>query len=330
MPLVKYRSHRFGKETHEIIRKANEIIGEYEAQGYDLTLRQLYYQFVSRDVIANSQNEYKRLGSIINDARLAGLIDWERITDRTRNLAGRSHWRDPSSIMASAAQSFAVDKWKKQPCRVEVWIEKEALAGVFERVCRELDVPYFSCRGYTSQSEMWEAGRRLFRWMKAGQKPVILHFGDHDPSGIDMTRDVRERLELFTEQDWLNQEMDLKGEPSVTVREIRDDMKDRCGARGVEVRRMALNMDQVNAHRPPPNPAKMTDSRATDYVKLYGDESWELDALDPNTLGGMVREAVEGLRDDCLWEMAVEEELKGREMLERAAERWDEIQAYLS
>lgn len=328
MPRVCYKEHKFSAGTLTIINQANSIIAQYAAQGYDLTLRQLYYQFVSRDLIANNQQEYKRLGSIINDARLAGLIDWEHITDRTRNLASNPHWADPSGIMTAAASSFAIDKWARQPCRVEVWIEKEALAGVFERICRQLDVPYFCCRGYTSQSEMWAAAQRLFAHMKAGQRPVILHFGDHDPSGIDMTRDIRERLVLFTEQDWLNEEME--GVDRASVGDIRESMKTRCGGRGVEVRRLALNMDQVEEHQPPPNPAKMTDSRATDYVEEHGDESWELDALDPNTLNGLVQEAVEALRDDSLWEAAVAEEEAGRRMLRSAAERWDDVQGMLS
>src|SRR5262249_10346260 len=158
------------------------------AQGYNLTLRQLFYQFVSRDLIPNNVRSYKRLGSIINDARLAGLIDWSAIEDRTRNLHELPCWRTPAGIIRSCAQQYRTDLWAKQENRVEVWIEKEALAGVFERVCDELRVPFFSCRGYTSQSEMWVAGHRLKRIIDAGQRPVILHFGDHDPSGMDMTR----------------------------------------------------------------------------------------------------------------------------------------------
>ena len=161
------------------------FIAEYAAQGYDLTLRQLYYQFVSRDLLPNRQSEYKRLGDIINDARLAGLVDWEAIVDRTRNIRALSHWSDPASIVKAAANSFAVDKWADQPKRVEVWIEKDALVGVFEPVCEELDVPLFSCRGYTSQSEVWGAAQRLEKYLMADQEVVILHIGDHDPSGLD-------------------------------------------------------------------------------------------------------------------------------------------------
>src|SRR5262249_46150196 len=197
MPKISYVPKKFSAATQKVIDQANEIIGQYAAQGYSLTLRQLYYQFVSRDLIPNNMKSYKRLGNIINDARLAGLIDWDAIEDRTRNLHELPSWTSPESIIQACASQFRIDKGAKQPCRVEVWIEKEALAGVFQRVCDELQVPFFSCRGYTSQSEMWVAGMRLKRILRAKQKPVILHFGDHDPSGIDMTRDIVDRLQMF-------------------------------------------------------------------------------------------------------------------------------------
>jgi hypothetical protein len=160
MPRICYRSKRFSAAVQAIITQANEIFAEYEAQGYLLTLRQLYYQFVVRDVIPNNLRSYKRLGSIINDARLAGFIDWLIIEDRTRNLHELSRWTNPQEIIKTCAEQFRIDKWNTQPNRVEVWIEKEALAGVFQRVCDELQVPFFSCRGYTSQSEMWVASQR--------------------------------------------------------------------------------------------------------------------------------------------------------------------------
>lgn len=293
MPCICYTERKFAAETQSVIARANTIIEEYAAQGYDLTLRQLYYQFVSRDLLPNNPQSYKRLGSVINDARLAGLIDWDRITDRTRNLQSNPHWSSPADIMRAAANSFALDKWSDQPFRPEVWIEKEALAGVFQRVCKNLDVPYFSCRGYTSQSEMWAAGQRLARYKKRKQKPIIFHFGDHDPSGIDMTRDIIDRLEIFTG--------------------------------GIKLERLALNMDQVEEYNPPPNPAKTTDARAEGYIARFGEESWELDALDPNTLSGLVETAIENIRDASKWDAMVEQEEENRRLLVAAADQWDRI-----
>jgi hypothetical protein len=135
-----YVKRNFSKSTLKIVEQANKIIGEYAEQGFDLTLRQLYYQFVARGLIANTQKSYKRLGSIINDARLAGLIDWDSITDRTRGVETLSTWKEPSNIIQTCATQFRIDLWATQPYRPEVWIEKEALAGVFERVCNQAAV----------------------------------------------------------------------------------------------------------------------------------------------------------------------------------------------
>lgn len=297
MPKIAYIEKRFNTSSQRIISKANDIIEEYAQQGFDLTLRQLYYQFVSRDLLANSQKEYKRLGQIISDARLAGLVDWDAITDRTRSLKGLAHWEDPAEIVKGAAESFRLDKWADQKFRPEVWIEKDALAGVFERVCKSLDVPYFSCRGYTSQSEMWAAGQRMNTWKKAGQTPVVFHFGDHDPSGKDMTRDIQDRLNMFMG--------------------------------GIRLERLALNMDQVQKYNPPPNPAKMTDTRADVYVAEFGNESWELDALDPKVLAGLVEKAVKSVRDVNKWTRALRDEEVQREDLTAASDRWDEVVSFL-
>jgi hypothetical protein len=295
MPKISYVTKSFSNGSLIIIEKANEIIAEYADQGFDLTLRQLYYQFVSRGLIPNKDTEYKRMGSIINDARLAGLIDWNAITDRTRNLRGLSHWKTPGDIIHSAAASYHIDKWATQEYRVEVWIEKDALVGVIAGVCEELDIPYFSCRGYTSQSEMWVAGQRLLKYIRAGQTPMVFHLGDHDPSGKDMTRDIIDRLNLFS-----NSRLDLQ--------------------------RLALNMDQVEQYNPPPNPAKITDSRAAAYIAEFGDESWELDALEPTVMADLIKDAAGAVMDQDAWDEAVEEEEHGRALLNRAAMDWGTVQ----
>jgi hypothetical protein len=293
MPKICYTPRVFSKESEALIGHANRIISSYLAQGYRLTLRQLYYQFVSRDLLANTERNYKRLGSVINDARLAGLIDWDSIEDRTRNLHKLSSWENPAEIVAAVARQYREDLWATQDRRVEVWIEKEALAGVFEPICDELRVPFFACRGYTSQSEMWNAGQRIQEIAEDGKEAFILHFGDHDPSGIDMTRDIIDRLTLF--------------------------------AGGIELRRLALNMEQVEEYDPPPNPAKTTDSRFASYIQVYGDQSWELDALEPSVLTALVRDAVEGLRDEEAWDQAVEKEEKNRNLLGLVSAKWEKI-----
>lgn len=276
---------RFQRSSVEIIAAAEAIIEEYAAQGYSLTLRQLYYQFVARGYIPNNMRSYKRLGSIINDARLAGYIDWLAIEDRTRNVHGNPHWDTPADIVESCRDQYREDLWASQPRRVEVWIEKEALVGVIAKTCRDNDVPYFACRGYVSQSEQWRAYRRSLE-----HPYVILHLGDHDPSGIDMTRDNDDRL------------------------------NDVFGGR-VEVRRLALNIDQVEHYNPPPNPAKLTDSRVDSYIAQFGSESWELDALEPSVINDLIQTNIDELRDDDAWDEAVAAQEANRERLTEVLEQ---------
>lgn len=297
MPIITYVPKAFGADRQAMIDQANAICAEYAAQGFDLTLRQLYYQFVSRGLLANKMSEYKRLGDIINDARLGGAMDWDYIVDRTRNLRDLAHWRSPQEILSAVAAQYRTERWARQPEMVEVWIEKDALIGVIAGVCEGLDVPYFSCRGYVSQSEMWSAAQRHLRYERRNQQPVIIHLGDHDPSGIDMTRDIADRLHLF----------------GATTKVIR----------------IALTMDQVDRYQPPPNPAKITDSRAEGYIEEYGTESWELDALDPATLAALITGEIEAHRDDVEWAESSTAMYDQRSLLDSVAARWPEVTTWM-
>ncbi len=296
MPEIIYIDKNFQEKSLWLIDQANQICQSYAAQGYDLTLRQLYYQFVARALIANRQSEYKRLGSVINDARLAGMLDWDYIVDRTRNLEELAHWRSPQHIVSESARQFRMNMWDTQEYRPEVWIEKDALVGVIEGVCEDHDVPFFSCRGYTSQSELWRAGQRLIEYAEDGKIPVVIHLGDHDPSGIDMTRDIYDRLDLFV-----------------------------SSYGSFEVRRIALNMNQVNQYNPPPNPTKFTDSRASGYIQSFGTSSWELDALDPPVLTALIEDELDTLIDRPAWDVRTIEVEEHRAHLTQVAYRWNEV-----
>lgn len=327
-----YVKKDFSTTSLATIKRANTILVEYARQGYDLTLRQLYYQFVSRGLIPNKDTEYKKLGSVINDARLAGLIDWDHITDHTRNLRSNAHWDTPQDIITACANQFQYDKWAKQDNYVEVWVEKDALVGVLEVACKPLDVAYFSCRGYTSQSEMWSAAMRLLKQYRAGKKVHIIHLGDHDPSGVDMSRDVRERISNFmmhhVVMDWCR-DNPRKGLGGTGKQESDDDyiarVRKGCPDEVMELHRIALTMDQIRQYNPPPNPAKITDSRSTSYINEYGDESWELDALEPRVLTELIQDTVAGLRDEEEWAEAMEAEEAAKEQLNMVARKWDDI-----
>lgn len=304
MPKIKYIEKRFHGGSERLIGQCNSIIKEYTDQGFVLTLRQLYYQLVSRDIIANKQSEYKRVGSIINDARLAGLIDWYALEDRTRNVEAVPHWDTPEDILHSVAQQYRRDKWITQAIRPEVWIEKDALVGVIDGVCAGLDVAHFSCRGYTSQSEMWSAAQRFIGYARRGQRTHIIHLGDHDPSGIDMSRDITDRIGDF--------------------------MYYHLGSRSFfQFTRVALNMDQIDEYEPPPNPAKSTDSRFASYQDEHGEESWELDALDPTVLAGLITDQVEKLRDDTPYAIEETREAEERAALAKLSDNYEAVVEYL-
>jgi hypothetical protein len=381
MAKIEYVYKSFIREHRYIIREADRICEEYAADNYNLTLRQLYYVFIAQDLFPeswidskyneknglepdtkNTQKNYKKLGGILNDARLAGEIDWDHIVDRTRNMQELNHWRDPAHLISEDADYFNIDLWEDQDLRMEIWVEKDALIGVVERAGRANDLPYFSCRGYTSQSEIWSAAQRIGGYIREGKRVVVLHLGDHDPSGIDMSRDIDDRLKLFIANDWANEHTiflpdaeDVKkeydGDLDFAYEEAWASMAEHIneahekrtgdtdsivdeypGYNGpFEVRRIALNMDQVRQYNPPPNPAKLTDARARGYVATHGPESWELDALTPRQLNAVITGHIRAERDAARWNAKVAEMNVGREQLRVISSRYSEIEEqYLS
>lgn len=289
-----YKDFPFQRPTLERIALINSIIDEYVRGGYVLTVRQLYYQLVARGHIENTEKSYKRTTNLVNDARMAGLMDWDATEDRTRAFIRRSRWSSGGEILTGCAQQFHMDMWANQSHRVFVIVEKEALAGVLERVANQFDAPLLAARGYPSSSVLREfALRDLIACRKSKQTAHIIHLGDHDPSGIDMSRDLTERLELFT-------------------------------GRRVSFERIALNMDQIEDQQPPPNPAKTTDARFQSYVEQYGEESWELDALTPQYLNELVEGKIREMIDEPAWDERKEEIDAIRSKLEDVAARFDD------
>lgn len=290
-----YVEKNFSVAHMDIIMKANRILDDYERQGFKLTLRQLYYQFVSSDSdFPNTDQSYKRLGSIITDARLAGLISFERIEDRGRVVDTPYTQNDPRTVLDGIHHHYVEDLWRDQDVYVEVWVEKDALSSVIERPCNQLQVPFMACKGYMSASAAWGAGQRFKQAGERDKDCVLIHLGDHDPSGLDMTRDNHERLELFSEQ-------------------------------LIDVRRVALNMDQVERYSPPPNPTKLTDSRAGDYIGMHGRQSWELDALTPSIIGKLITDEVRSLIDSTTWNKVVERQARNRTEIKKVSENAPEV-----
>jgi hypothetical protein len=190
-----YRTTNFRAESRAKIDKMVEIIAEYSVVGLRLTARQLYYQFVARDIIPNTPAEYKKLTALLTDARYAGLVDWDAIEDRGRVPERPSEWTSIQGLVAGALRAYRLPRWAGQGKRVELWVEKQALAGVLQPLAWRFHATLMVNKGYSSASAMHEAAERL---IDAGEpENVILYLGDHDPSGEDMVRDIGDRLREF-------------------------------------------------------------------------------------------------------------------------------------
>ena len=268
---------RLSKANRIMLERINTILEEYRNDGYVLTLRQLYYQLVSKDIIPNNDREYAKLSNILKKGRMAGIVDWSAIEDRVR-VPKLPYWvRDVQHAIQDTIEQYRVDRMQGQQRNIEIWVEKDALSNVLFRVTSKYHIRLMVNRGYSSISAMYDAHRRL----RSGD--VILYFGDHDPSGKDMVRDIRERMEKF--------------------------------GREVDVRPVALTMEQIRRFNPPPNPAKITDPRAKWYIREYGRTSWELDALPPRELIRLAEEAVEELIDLDLYNRCLDREQRDIEEL---------------
>lgn len=270
----------FRADSAALIGRCNSIISEYLAQGFVLTLRQLYYQLVSRDVIPNVERSYKNLSSLVSNARLAGLMDWDAIEDRGRQPKLPNEFDNLEDLVKVALASYRLPRWKTQDNYVELWVEKDALAGVLAPIAHQWHITLSVNKGYSSVSAMRQAALRFLLSFRAGKSCHLIYLGDHDPSGEDMVRDIRDRMAMF-------------------------------GAH-LEVDKVALTMRQVTRYSPPPNPAKVTDPRADAYIKKFGDKSWEVDALPPEVL----RRVIEGRLEELVDPRAMER-IKAEEQLDK-------------
>jgi len=293
-----FEERRFAAKTAKVIEQANEIMEEYE--GDQLTLRQLHYQFVARDLYENTMRNYKKLGDIIRNGRMAGLVDWNLVQDRTRGRAGwGGGYSSPEDAILSASYQYSEALWNTQPVKVEVWVEKDALTGVLRDPAYEWRLFYFATRGYPSISSLKKAADRFKRQARDGIRTVILYFSDHDPEGLHMPEQVGEALDQF-------------------------------GVTNVEIRRMGLTMDQIKQYQPPASAAKRTSSRVQGYYDATGtDEAWELDALKPQVIQDLITDEVKSIIDFDLWNEAIVKQEANKAQMARFAEHYDEILEFL-
>jgi len=281
---MKYRNIKFHKKNLVLIKKVKEILEEYEEQGIKVTLRQLYYQLVSRDIIPNTQKEYSKLSKVLTDARYSDMVSWDAIEDRVRIPEVPNTFMDIKHLLEVACRSYQLDRWKEQEYYIELWTEKDAISSVIQPLCEKYQVTLSVNRGYTSASAMYKSAERI-KDNCENKECIILYLGDHDPSGLDMDRDIQDRLTEFD-----------------------------CA---VAVLRIGLTQKQIKKYTPPPNPAKITDPRAKEYIKKFGDTSWEVDALEPQVLQKLVEDTILIYLDLEKYEQVQEQEKKDIKVLKK-------------
>jgi len=288
------------KNQEELLNQIIEIVDEYFAQDITLTNRQLYYQLVSRDIIPNADEIYKRICTFLTDGRYAGLIDWEAIEDRGRVPEKHSEWENIKSLIESATYSYRLPRWQDQEYYVELYCEKQAMESVLKPVADRYHIYFGVNKGYSSASTMYDLAQRIKDKIKEGKRAIILYLGDHDPSGLDMVRDIHKRICEFL----------TVGDECIDI--VGDD-KDNPFFRIVP---LALNMQQIKQYSPPPNPAKITDPRAKWYIKEYGNKSWELDALEPRVLINIAEKGIKGFLDEEKYNYWITREREEKKALE--------------
>jgi len=270
----------------EIQANALAILSEYHDQDIVMTLRQLYYQFVARGLLGSGQQVYNRVGSATRDARLDGTIPIDWIEDRGRHVGSTRTqcFDDVDDAMQRAASEISVlplrhlqyGRWYAQQTKVFVWIEKEALAGVLEDRCERLGVGLFPCKGYPSVSSISAWVTETYNALEEGDSATVIYLGDHDPDGIQIPRSAHSMI--------------------AQVQRVKDEHFK------YEIDVVALTMAQINAHNPPPFPARVTSPRYQRYVDETGtQDAWELDALDPITLRTLIDSEVDRHFDRAIY-----------------------------
>ncbi len=259
----------------QIVEEALEVFKQYDSA---LTLRQLYYRLVSKRLIPNTINSYKRLSRIMVKAREQRDVPVNCLEDRSRRILGRGDTgyataeeflRRRITGLKESYKEFTLLMWDDQPKYVIVSLEKDALSRLMSDIANQYSVRTFPTRGYPSFTYVNRMATYIRNRLK-GKPTVVLYFGDFDPSGIDIERDLDDRLRKYDAGDF-------------------------------KVIRIALTKDQIQQYDLPPMPVKRSDARSEGFLESYGDQSVELDALDPNTLKLMVAQSIASNIDLDLW-----------------------------
>lgn len=320
----------------DIVKKMDAVIKDFFHQrGFKLTLRQLYYQLVGKDYIPNHDAVYKKLSGILDDCRYSGLVDWKAIEDRGRVPHLDYYVRDVPDALDDTINHYKLDRQRDQDFHIEIWTEKDAISAILKRITQKFHVYLAVNKGYTSSSAIYSAYNRFVQAMLNGKRVIVLYFGDHDPSGLDMVRDIDDRIRKMTlngrnmgpimqselystwgdsedfdlkyeneDEWWAYRKFDFEDEEESFVFNHDRAFLDWA----FEVRQVGLSMEQIKELKLPPNPAKITDPRAKGYIEKYGNVSWEVDALDPEALMEIISAAVVDIIDMDKYEVITGQE----------------------
>lgn len=301
MTKIQYIPYEPTPKTLALIWEAEKIINQYAADGFSLTLRQLYYRLVAANVIPNTPKSYKRVGDIMSKARDGGLISWDALEDRTRPIRGVSTFGDASDVIDAALYSFKLDHWQGQKFNPLVIVEKEALLDVIAQASRPLQADYMAAKGFLSSSVAWQLGQKIKRLKRIGIQLLVIYAGDFDPSGLFMAEnDVPDRLGLYSDYtDYV-------------------------------VEHVALTESQIIEYAPPPNPAKQTDSRFDRFADEHGFNSYELDALPPQDLVEIIQSKILSYRDDSIFQEVKAEEDRQRAILQALVDNWSQTEDFIT
>ena len=271
-----------------VVGYVKEILSQYDTK---LTLRQTFYRLVANYGLVNKRGSYNTLSKQLVKARKQEDIPIDSIIDRSRNIipSGDDDDGKPEDYFKrikgwlhnDCAKQYSLSMWKPQDHRIEVWVEKDALSEVIGQITKRFNVLTAPSRGYSSFSYILDATKRF-----PDKENVVLLFTDHDPSGIDMERDLQKRL-------------------------------DEDSSFPITVKRLGLTYDQVQKYDLSPNRTKKTDTRSKSYEKLYGNDCWELDALPPDVLQKLVEDNIRKYIDVYKWNNQLKAIEKGRKKVQK-------------
>lgn len=283
-----YRS-RSTRRCPAEMAKIREALYELLEADNPMTVRQVFYQLVGRGVVAKTEGEYKQtVVRLLTAMRRAGQLPFGWIADNTRWMRKPRTYSSIDEMLSLTAETYRRAIWDSQPAYVEIWLEKDALAGVVYEETGPWDVPLMVTRGYPSVSYLYEAADAI----REQKKPAYLYyFGDLDPSGVDITRTVERGIREFA--------------PDVSL----------------FFQRVAVTVQQVEELGLHTRPTKVTDSRS----KNFSGESVEVDAIPPTQLRDLVRGCIEKHIDRRLLRRTRKVEAAERETLvaiRQQMQRW--------